>query len=124
MSGLAEAIVGSMLEKRPQLERAECMSCGRAVDAVKAAKMGGRHRFCSDRCLEYYDAGWRADLVDHKTFMGYGAKTNFVLHRNASGRSKTEAQKHRRKAEKKAAFAESWKRYKAKQGIADSQKDA
>ena len=124
MSGLAEAIVGSMLEKRPQLERAECMSCGRAVVAVKATKLGGLHRFCSDRCLEYYDAGWRADLVDHNTFMGYGATSSFYIHRNASGRSRSEAAKHRAKVKRKTAFAESWKRYKAKQGIANSQNDA
>src|SRR5215467_12800721 len=38
-------------------ETATCMACGRAVNAERA-KLGGRHRFCSDRCIYAYDAGW------------------------------------------------------------------
>jgi endogenous inhibitor of DNA gyrase (YacG/DUF329 family) len=38
-------------------EKAGCMACGRAVNAERA-KLGGRQRFCSDRCRDAYDAGW------------------------------------------------------------------
>jgi hypothetical protein len=39
-------------------ETAACMACGRAVNAEHANLGGGRHRFCSDRCVDAYDAGW------------------------------------------------------------------
>jgi hypothetical protein len=42
---------------QPDLERAHCMTCGRPLDAEKA-KLGGRHRFCSNRCMAAFDAGW------------------------------------------------------------------
>ena len=44
-----------LVETKP--ETAACMTCGRAVNA-EPAKFGGRHRFCSDRCMNAYDAGW------------------------------------------------------------------
>lgn len=111
---LASAIAAGILAERPRIEQAECMSCGRSVDAVKA-KLGGRSRFCSDRCLAYFDAGWDARRGPEWMLPASGSKTAAVLPRSASGRSKSEAQKQRRKAERKAALAESWKRYKAKQ---------
>jgi endogenous inhibitor of DNA gyrase (YacG/DUF329 family) len=50
-------------------ETAACMACGRAVNAERA-KLGGRHRFCSDRCVNAYDAGWPVygtAVADHAT---------------------------------------------------------
>jgi hypothetical protein len=38
-------------------ERAHCMTCGHGLEPARAAK-GGRARFCSDRCMGAYDAGW------------------------------------------------------------------
>jgi endogenous inhibitor of DNA gyrase (YacG/DUF329 family) len=33
-----------------------CMGCGRSLDAERV-KLGGRARFCADRCVDAYDAG-------------------------------------------------------------------
>jgi hypothetical protein len=40
--------------QRPNPKR---QPCGRAANADRA-KLGGRQRFCSDRCMDAYDAGW------------------------------------------------------------------
>ena len=42
---------------QPNPETSHCMTCGRPIDAEKA-KLGGRARFCSDRCMAAFDAGW------------------------------------------------------------------
>src|SRR6266853_6782043 len=56
LSAAARAHAAAVLsETKP--ETAACMACGRAVNA-EPAKLGGRHRFCSDRCMDAYDAGW------------------------------------------------------------------
>jgi hypothetical protein len=41
----------------PARKRAHCMICGRGLDPTKTA-VGGRARFCSDCCMDAYDAGW------------------------------------------------------------------
>jgi endogenous inhibitor of DNA gyrase (YacG/DUF329 family) len=56
LSAAARAHAAALLsETRP--ETAACTACGRAVNAARS-KLGGRHRFCSDRCMDAYDAGW------------------------------------------------------------------
>jgi hypothetical protein len=39
------------------LNRAACMTCGREVNAERV-KLGGKHRYCSSRCMDAYDRGW------------------------------------------------------------------
>jgi endogenous inhibitor of DNA gyrase (YacG/DUF329 family) len=48
-------VTAVLAETKPQT--AACMACGRAVNAGRAT-LGGRRRFCSDRCIDAYDAGW------------------------------------------------------------------
>jgi hypothetical protein len=62
MSKLAETLPAAAREHAAAAmaettQKAHCMACGRSVNA-KRAKLGGRHRFCSDHCLDAYDAGW------------------------------------------------------------------
>jgi endogenous inhibitor of DNA gyrase (YacG/DUF329 family) len=68
LSAAARAHAAAILsETKP--ETAACMACGRAVNAERA-KLGGRQRFCSDRCMEAYEAGWPAygtALADYAT---------------------------------------------------------
>src|SRR5215468_3751927 len=49
------AVVAEFSKSEPT--RADCMACGRSIDAEKA-KRGGRDWFCSDRCMDAYDTGW------------------------------------------------------------------
>jgi len=56
LSAAARAHAAALLtETKP--EAAACMACGRAANSERA-KLGSRHRFCSDRCMDAYDAGW------------------------------------------------------------------
>lgn len=112
---LATAIAADILSARPVLDRSGCMSCGRAVDAVKASKEGGRHRFCSDRCLAYFDAGWDARRGPKWLLPSSDSQLARSYAKSASGRTLSEAAKQREKAKRKAAFAASWKKYLAKQ---------
>src|SRR5215467_2812878 len=50
-----KAVVAEL--SNPEPTRADCMACGRSIDAEKARR-GGRDRFCSDRCLDAFDEGW------------------------------------------------------------------
>jgi hypothetical protein len=54
---LKHDLVARLTSPTPKPERANCMACGRAVNAERA-KLGGRHHFCSGRCMDAYDAGW------------------------------------------------------------------
>jgi hypothetical protein len=71
-------------------ERAHCMTCGRALNPAKAAA-GGRARFCSDRCMHAYDAGWPV----YGTAVGdYAAET---AHRKPVAAPMTKAKRKHRK---------------------------
>jgi hypothetical protein len=56
IEGIAERIKADLLADKPKVEKAACLQCGCGVDPQKAA-LGGRGRFCNDRCLSYFDAG-------------------------------------------------------------------
>jgi hypothetical protein len=132
---LAEAArvrVATNLTEQPK-RRAGCMTCGAGLDPEKAAR-GGRNRFCSGRCLSYFDAGWqpnrgpawmvkRPETQDGRqnTFdtskSGCDAGT-FEMAESSSSKNRnarSEAQKRRHKQKRKSALADSWKRYQAKQ---------
>ena len=53
---LEKALIAAILAPRPKIETASCMMCGRGIIPERAAK-GGRGRFCSDRCMAYFDEG-------------------------------------------------------------------
>ena len=54
---LKQDLIARLTAPTPKTERAHCMTCGLGLDPAKAAA-GGRARFCSDRCMDAYDAGW------------------------------------------------------------------
>jgi endogenous inhibitor of DNA gyrase (YacG/DUF329 family) len=54
---LKHDLIAHLTAPAPKTQRAHCMTCGRALDPAKAAA-GERARFCSDRCMSAYDAGW------------------------------------------------------------------
>ena len=54
---LKHDLIARLTAPIPKTERAHCMTCGHGLDPAKAAA-GGRARFCSDRCMDAYDAGW------------------------------------------------------------------
>ena len=101
---------------------ASCMTCGRSVDRERAARLGHSARFCSGRCREAFDRGfdprrgpaWMCAQVAKKEGMEQSPTPAFVTSGNPSARSKSEAQKERRRLEKKKALAEAWKKTKAK----------
>jgi len=99
-------------------DRASCMMCGRGVDAMKAAAIGGRHRFCSDRCVNYFDATWDAcrgpAWMVPKAQMGTGATCASYVSESARGTRRSEAAKLRERGKRKRALADSWKRFQAK----------
>lgn len=89
----------------------ECMTCGRAVDAEKA-KLDEKKRFCSTRCLEYFENGWFFDGTN--AVLASGSTSLIDPSKSASARSKSGAQKERWRVSRKAALAESWKKYQEK----------
>jgi hypothetical protein len=115
---IADLIRKDILADRSVVDTSECMTCGRSVDREKAAKLGGRRRFCSDRCMAYFDGGWEPRRGPKFLLPGSDAKSAACVPKSASGRSRSEAAKHRAKVQRKAAFAESWKKYQAKQKAA------
>jgi hypothetical protein len=74
----------------PNTERAHCMTCGRALYPAKAAA-GGRARFCSERCIEGFEAGWP---VYGTALADYATKT---AHRKPVAAPKTKAKRKSRK---------------------------
>jgi hypothetical protein len=106
---LAAVIAAGLLAERAPVERADCMSCGREINPARA-KLGGRDRFCSARCVDFYDT----DRVLIRKVDAY-ATSPVVLSESARKSRISEAQKRRRKGERKKALATSWERYKAKQ---------
>jgi hypothetical protein len=99
-----------------------CMMCGRSIDAEKAARNGGSRRFCSERCLAYFDAGWQPDRGAKWMPAASRSTPASCLPKSASGRSISEAAKHRERVKRKKAFAESWKKHLARQRSAGEAK--
>ena len=93
----------------------ECMMCGRSVDAEKAAREGGRRRFCSDRCMAYFDAGWSANRGPQHLLPDLGSISRFSDTKSASAAVKSRVREKQARVRKKQAMADSWKKYLAKQ---------
>lgn len=95
----------------------ECMSCGRSLDAEKS-RLGARNRFCSNRCVDYYEKGW---FFDGENGVYGQVSTSHLLAVESARRSKlSQAGKRRGEVSRKAALAESWKKYKAKKKATES----
>ena len=99
MAAAARSAVAAQLLEDDRPARAHCMACGRDVNVEKAA-LGGRHRFCSTRCLEAFDAGWP---VYGTTITDYQSA---VAHRKPTpSRTKTASKRRPRKRVLKAREA-------------------
>jgi hypothetical protein len=116
---IADRIKADLLAARPKPVLAECLQCGRGINPANAAA-GGRGRFCSDRCMDYFDAGWDARRGPKGAIPDPGAKTASYTPKSASGRSRSEAGKHRWQVKRKQDLAESWRKYQAK-GVKNDQ---
>jgi hypothetical protein len=116
---IADRIKADLLAERPAYAKAVCLQCGYGIDPIRASS-GGRGRFCSDRCMTYFDAGWQAHRGPKWMLPASESIPVSCILKSASGRSVSEAAKHRERVKRKRAFAESWKRYKAKQKAAAS----
>src|SRR5262245_34587880 len=59
LSTLAGAIARDMLRERPSVATAAvcCFSCGRSFMPRRLEDADDNGRFCSSRCLEWFDAG-------------------------------------------------------------------
>lgn len=116
---LAKTIAADMVAERRAAgvaqSFAECMTCGRSLDAEKAAREGGRRRFCSDRCMTYFDAGWQPNRGPSWMLPASGSAPASCIPKSASGRGISAAAKHRERVKRKKAFANSWKKYLTKQ---------
>jgi hypothetical protein len=89
LSAAARAHAAAILsETKP--ETAACMACGRAANAERA-KLGGRHRFCSDSSMNAFDAGWP---VYGTAIANYATKT---AHRKPVAAPVTKAKRKSRK---------------------------
>jgi len=89
LSAAARAHAAAVFSKT-KAETAACMACGRTVNAERA-KLGGQHRFCSDPCLDAFDAGWP---VYGTALADYATKT---AHRKPMAASMTKAKRKPRK---------------------------
>lgn len=117
VDALVKTIAADILAERRIVAQpfAECMMCGRSIDAEKAAREGGRRRFCSDRCMAYFDAGWSANRGPQHLLPDPGFISRFSDAKSASAAVRSRVREKQARVRKKQAMADSWKKYLAKQ---------